>query len=395
MRVLVIGAGLAGLTAGMRLQAQGAEVMVLEARARVGGRVWSHTFENGAVVELGGEWIDSSQGAVRALAQQLGLTMIDTGQDFISRDLIGSKPIPAEDHRRLTESLFDLIETLRPETLDEMTVADVLAILDEGGAAMTVLQSRLAGTFGVPLTQIAATELDAEFGLIQAHTYLRVDGGNDRLTTTMAGQLEVRTSTPVERVLQEDRGVIAHSEGEVHRADHLVVSVPLPIVQGPGFLVDPPFEVRRTLERMRMGSAAKVAVATLEEPPMFRRQEPGIPAWYWTGAGSDGRPRSAVTGFAGTERGVRVLSEEAPGRLARAASETPLSGAPLVVDWATDPWSLGCYSALGPGERALLPGLQRPWGRIVLAGEHVNGSGTIDGAIRSGETAARALLEMM
>jgi len=393
MRVLVIGAGLAGLTAGMRLQDQGAEVTVLEARARVGGRVWSHRFENGAVVELGGEWIDSSQTAVRTLAEQLELAMIDTGQDFISRDLIGSEPIPAEDHRNLTESLFDLIETLGPVALEEMTVADLLSTLDEEGAAMTVLQSRLTGTFGVSLSEISATELDAEFGLTQAHSYLRVEGGNDRLASAMADRLDVRTSIPIERVIQEDRWVVAESAGEVHRADRLVVAVPLPIVRGPGFLVDPPFELRRTLERLRMGVAAKVAVATLGEPPMFRRQEPGIPAWYWTGAASDGRPRQAITGFAGTERGVRVLSEEAPRRLARAAPETPLSGAPLVVDWGADPWSRGCYSALGPGERALLPGLQRPWGRIALAGEHVNGSGTIDGAIRSGEAAARTILE--
>ncbi|MFZ0013268.1 MAG: NAD(P)/FAD-dependent oxidoreductase [Acidimicrobiia bacterium] len=393
MRVLVIGAGLAGLTAGMRLQGRGAEVTVLEARSRVGGRVWSHRFEDGTVVELGGEWIDSSQTAVRSWAEHLGLAMIDTGQDFISRDLIGSEPIPSEDHRRLTESLLDLIETLGTSELEEMTIYDLLANLDEEGAAMTVLQSRLAGTFGVPLSEVAATELDAEFGLTQAHTYLRVDGGNDRLATAMAAQLDVRTSTPVARVVQEAGRVAAHSEAEVHRADRVVVAVPLPIVRAPGFLVDPPFELRRTMGRIGMGTAAKVAVATLDEPPMFRRQEPGIPAWYWTGAGSDGRPRRAITGFAGTERGVRVLTEEAPSRLARAAPETPLSGAPIVVDWAADPWSRGCYSALGPGGRALLPGLQRPWGRIALAGEHINGSGTIDGAIRSGEAAARVILE--
>jgi monoamine oxidase len=64
-------------------------------------------------------------------------------------------------------------------------------------------------------------------------------------------------------------------------------------------------------------------------------------------------------------------------------------GEPLVADWGSDVLAGGCYSVIGPGRRRLLHGLSRPWGRVVLAGEHVNGSGTIEGAIRSGEEAAR------
>ena len=94
MRVLVVGAGLAGLTAAHRLQQGGADVTVFEARERVGGRVLSHVFDDGAVGELGGEWIDSSQPSVRLLAEELRLGMLDTGQDFLTRDLIGRDPIP-------------------------------------------------------------------------------------------------------------------------------------------------------------------------------------------------------------------------------------------------------------------------------------------------------------
>jgi hypothetical protein len=147
------------------------------------------------------------------------------------------------------------------------------------------------------------------------------------------------------------------------------------------------------LSGLRMGVAVKLAVATLDEPPMFRRQEADIPGWYWTGADGDGGTRRAVTGFAGTPRGVEVLKTEAAARLARAVPETAPSGAPLIVDWGSDPWAGGCYSALGPGQRSLLPELQKRHGRVVFAGEHVNGTGTIDGAIRSGIDAARLVLE--
>ncbi|HEY6635372.1 MAG TPA: NAD(P)/FAD-dependent oxidoreductase [Acidimicrobiia bacterium] len=393
MRVLVVGAGLAGLTAAHELQTHGVEVTVLEARDRVGGRVWSHQFDNGAVVELGGEWIDSSQAAVRLLAEDLDLQMIDTGQDFITRDLIGTAPIPDDDHRRLSEILFDVIESIDPIQLETMTIADLLAGVPDNGPAMTVLRSRLEGTMGAELSAVSAADLDLEFGLVQATTYLRVDGGNDRLARALAGRLDVRTGTPVLSVGQDDGSVVAHTNHDEHTADGVVVAVPLPILRTPGFLIDAEPGLVETMTRLGMGTAVKVAAPTQGEPPMFRRQEADIPGWYWTGADASGATRHAITGFAGTRRGVDALTSDVDSRLARALPETPVAGSPIVVDWGTDPWAGGCYTALGPGQRGTLGRLQQPWGRVVFAGEHVNGTGTIDGAIRSGNDAARTLLE--
>jgi monoamine oxidase len=394
MRVLVVGAGLGGLTAATRLQDDGADVTVLEARDRVGGRVLSHSFDDGTVVELGGEWIDSSQQAVRALAERLGLAMFDTRQDFVTRDLIGHSPIDESEHSRLAGWLFDAIETTGPERLELMTLDSFLDTIPDIGPAMTVLRSRLEGTFGVPLSEIAAIDLDEEFGLVQASTYLRVSGGNDNLAKTMAAHLDVRLGVAADRVSQTSTSVRVSSGASGFEADHAVIAVPLPIVRGPGFLDGAPNPLRSALAAMGMGVAAKVVAATEDEPPMFRRQEADIPAWYWTGANGDRSTRRAVTGFAGTARGVRVLVSEASERLHLAVPETAIVGNPVIVDWGAERWSQGCYTALGPGQRALLEELQRPWGRVVFAGEHVNGTGTIDGAIRSGDQAARLLLEM-
>jgi monoamine oxidase len=394
MRVLVVGAGLGGLTAATCLQDAGADVTVLEARDRVGGRVLSHRFDNGAVVELGGEWIDSSQQAVRALAERLGLKMVDTKQDFVTRDLIGHSPIDPTEHSRLAGWLFDAIETTGPERLEQMSLAAFLDTVPDIGPAMTVLRSRLEGTFGVPLVEIAAIDLDEEFGLVQASTYLRVSGGNDSLAKVMAADLDVRTGVAAEHVAQTSTSSRVLAGDTTHEADHVVVAVPLPILRGPGFLDSAPDSLRSALATIGMGTAAKVVVATEAEPPMFRRQEADIPAWYWTGANEDGSTRRAVTGFAGTVRGAKTMVAQASERLRTAVPETAFLGAPVIVDWGAERWSQGCYTALGPGQRRLLTELQRPWGRVVFAGEHVNGTGTIDGAIRSGESAARLILEM-
>jgi monoamine oxidase len=65
----------------------------------------------------------------------------------------------------------------------------------------------------------------------------------------------------------------------------------------------------------------------------------------------------------------------------------------MVVDWGSDLFAGGCYSVIGPGQRRLLDVLSRPWGRLFLAGEHVDGSGTIEGAMLSGERAAQSVLD--
>src|SRR5215210_3907855 len=85
--VVVVGAGLAGLIAAHDLQAADVSVLVLEARNRVGGRLLNHTLENGAVVELGGQWVGPTQDRVLSLAEGLGIGLFPThteGEHFLA-----------------------------------------------------------------------------------------------------------------------------------------------------------------------------------------------------------------------------------------------------------------------------------------------------------------------
>src|SRR3712207_9118203 len=87
--VVVVGAGLAGLAAARDLLAAGLSVLVLEARDRVGGRVLNHTLQNGAVVELGGQWVGPTQDRVLVLADELGVGLFPTyveGEHFLAVD---------------------------------------------------------------------------------------------------------------------------------------------------------------------------------------------------------------------------------------------------------------------------------------------------------------------
>lgn len=385
--VLVVGAGMAGLTAAHDLVASGRRVRVLEARERVGGRVWSPTLGNGSVVEMGGEWLSSGQEAVLAMARLLGLSLVDPGIDFVSRDAVGGEPIPEEEHRRVNRRLAELVAATDPERLQVMSASELIGEMEEDTPAFQVLRSRIEGTQAAPLETVAAAEIGADYGYGEQE-YYRIEGGNDLLARELARNLDVDLGVEVTGVADGPGGVEVLASDLAVGAAAVILAVPLAILGRIDLQPGPPEPLRRAISELRMGTAAKAVVEVEPSPPLFRRQDRDIPAWYWTGLEADGSVRRAITGFAGTGPGVAALTDDPLSRLAAAVPESSIRATPRVVDWAADPLAGGCYSVIGPGQAPLVEGFLEPFGRVVLAGEHTNGSGSIDGAIRSGHRAA-------
>ncbi|HIG27169.1 MAG TPA: FAD-dependent oxidoreductase [Verrucomicrobiales bacterium] len=97
MKIIIVGAGFSGLSAAYKLHESGAEVLVLEARDRVGGRVYSKELSNGAVVEMGGEWIHEGNNLYNSLIDELGLTKTEVGVDFMVRQMMKGEQISVDD----------------------------------------------------------------------------------------------------------------------------------------------------------------------------------------------------------------------------------------------------------------------------------------------------------
>ncbi|MEE9205775.1 MAG: NAD(P)/FAD-dependent oxidoreductase [Acidimicrobiia bacterium] len=389
-RIVVIGAGMAGLTAARRLSQGDHRLTVLEARDRVGGRVLSTTLENGAVVELGGEWLSTDQQAVIALAEELGLRLSPIGLNFAERDLIGAPHIPTEEHGRVSSLITRAIDALPHATRLRITVEDLLGDVDDRSDAFTVVRRRIEGSAAVPLDTLAVDEVMGDYGL-EAASYLRVDKGNQAIAEAMAAQLaDLRLNTPVDAIKSIGGAVEVGAGDLVMTADAVVVSVPLTLLARLRF--EPPLEpaLRRAIHSIAMGTAAKYAAPTEYAPDLLARQSGEEPWWCWTGLGSDGHSRRAITSFAGTQRAIDTISSDWRALLTNAAPEVALGDGSVAMDWGTEQWSLGCYSALGPGDKALL-GAFDTVGPIVFAGEHTSGAGSIDGAIVSGEQAADRL----
>src|SRR4051794_37468511 len=97
MRVVVVGAGFAGLAAADALVARGFDVLVLEARDRVGGRVWSRELPDGAVVEMGAEFILPDNSVIRGVAAGLGLSLFEKGTTYGDREPRGGTPVTRQE----------------------------------------------------------------------------------------------------------------------------------------------------------------------------------------------------------------------------------------------------------------------------------------------------------
>jgi len=123
-RVGVIGAGFAGLAAADTLRAAGAEVTVLEARDRVGGRVWSVPFGEGTVVERGAEFILPGYDSMNALAARFAIPLVLKGTPYGRRVPIGDESVSHSD----LEDAFDRLA--RGEATDAASAADAIATLD-------------------------------------------------------------------------------------------------------------------------------------------------------------------------------------------------------------------------------------------------------------------------
>ncbi len=300
----MVGAGLAGLTCAWTLHRAGHEVIVLEARDRVGGRTWSAALANGVVVERGGEWIDADQHSIRRLCAELELPLAPHGVRFHRRRVAGDVPTLAD----LERTVAAVAEQIPEE--DTNLDAAFLAGIGEGyGGDPTYL--RLATSIaGDPRTASARFNV-ARAAAARLDAAARVVGGNQRIATALAAALgdRVRLTTPVTGVAVGDGHAILSTERESLEVDRAVIAVPLSLVEDlawdPGF----PQAWQEGRTGMATGTAAKLSVPTTNRARPDGVQHPAHAWWAWNSLEPAG------------DAGVRAVSCFAGGPAARDALE--------------------------------------------------------------------------
>ena len=439
--VVIVGAGLAGLTATRELTGAGLDVQVLEARDRVGGRTLNHSVGERPedVVELGGQWVGPTQLEVMALAKELGLDTYPThseGKNLFEAKLGKVKrysgtipmlgPMVMADYGQADLRLKRLIKKVSPESPWEAPNADELDGQSFETWIRRATRTRTArdaiamachAVFAVEPSELSLLHvlfyaasaggwddlLDTEGGAQQD----RIVGGSQLISLRMAEELgdRITLSTPVRSIRTDDDGVVA---GEV-RARRVIVALP-PALAG-RIEYDPilPGPRDQLTQRMPMGSVIKT-MSIYDEP--FWRDEgfsgsavslPGPAQVIFDNTPPNGSP-GVLLGFleAGdarvlgrateTERREAVI--DGLGRLFGPRAAKP-SGY-VEKDWSAEPYSRGCYAGvLGPGAwTAYGRWLREPIDRIHWAGTETatRWMGYFDGAVQSGKRAAAEVM---
>ena len=398
-RVVVIGAGLAGLHAGWRLHLAGIDVIVLEARDRVGGRVWSQATADATIVERGGEFIAPDQEAVRGLCAELGLTLIAHGFSFDRRPTPG-QPAPTAEQLRTALAATRARVAARGE---DFPAAE--AVTARTADAVSVIR-RVETSLTVSLRDASARRLFAggDHGYDPA---VRVRDGNQAIASKLADRLSwrVRLRTPVTAVVQDgsDGVEVRCAGGEILTAALAVVTVPLPLLSE--LVRGLPPAIVAAASRTGFGDAAKLHVPIGAPACPTAVASPAALWWCWTSLAPGGDQSTPVlSAFAGGTGAIAAVGA-ADGAdawraqvLALRPDVVPPAGDALVTHWGAEPWTRGSYSAPRVGlTRADDAAWLQPFGSVVLAGEHTAGeqAGTMNGAAASGARAAASVLQLL
>ncbi|MCC6966626.1 MAG: FAD-dependent oxidoreductase [Nitrospira sp.] len=427
--VIVAGAGLAGLTAAYELQRRGARVTLVEARDRLGGRVWTRRdgFAEEQHAEAGGDMIDPDQETIRRLAKDLGVALspILRGGFAFARHA-GHAPVVM----RASEAgglWVELAQAAEPWVLahrlnerrwdgpiaQQLAGQSVADWLDAIGANRQ-LRARLNGLRGFFLADPAQLSLLALVDQLATESsaldhFYRIRGGNDRLATALADTLQepLLLNTMVRAVAQHRgtvRVTLRRRDGQSHMiADALVLALPATMARRLAFTPSLPVPQRKALRDLHYGAATKTLLQF--DRRFWRRQ--GKPLAYGTdlpiGAIWDGNEEQQGRGgiltlLAGgsTSRDTKQLlaqggAEAVAQRLKWLGATKAVLCASCHVSWEDDPFVRGGYAVFqagyDPEQRAWL---SRPHGRILFAGEQTSlrWQGYMNGAVESGLRAA-------
>jgi putrescine oxidase len=448
--VVVVGAGASGLTAANRLKDAGRRVVVLEARDRAGGRLWTDDVD-GAMLEIGGQWVSPDQDALIETLDELGLETYPRYREGVNvyigpqgelrkfeGEIFPVPPATEQEIVSLIDKLDALVAQIDPERpwdhpqakdLDEISFSRWLETQTDDEEARENIGMFIAGAmltkpahaFSALQALLMAASAGSFSNLVDADFILdrRVVGGLQQVPLLLAERLggAVRLGQAV-RTLRwhpdaPERGVVAVTDQlEVHAA-HVILAIPPILISRISY--EPPLPRRQQQLHQHLSMGFVIKVHAVYETPFWR--EDGYSGTAFSpyevvheayDNSYDGDPRGTLVGFVSDEAAdavFRLTPEERRARILESLSHYygPQALEPVVYfesDWGSEEWTRGAYAAsfdMG-GLARYGEDLRAPVGPIRFSSSDLAGKGYqhVDGAIRVGrETAAGIVAELV
>lgn len=435
MRVVVVGAGMAGLTATRCLRQQNVHVDLIEGGSRPGGRARTvrAPFVDGQYVESGAEWVDTDHHRMRELLKQHRLPLLGKGQEWTTirrllfRDgalldpsqIRFSDPAVDADLARYEQIFVDIAEGItdpaRPDLHPQATSHDALSMSDVakqaglGTMAAMFAQRNSQGEFAAEPAEVSAlfvAQQRAQMAangvgeVVRAH---RIDGGLQRLVDGMVADLDV--SIAFDEMLlriswREDCVELVTSRRTLH-ADRVVLACSLIPLRSVQFDPPLPMPLQAAIDQLGYGAITKTALQypsrrwpagyantsldsqRIYEPTIDQPGDAGVLMAY---IGGDGGRMQALL-----PEDERIGHAAADIETMYHLGDAPLGG--FSRAWSSQPRYGGSYAVYEPGQvTAHWQVLREPCGPIWLAGEHVaTWTGYLEGAVESGQRVAAQL----
>jgi monoamine oxidase len=438
--VAIVGAGISGLTTAYELKKKGIESIIYEATGRAGGRVLTieDAVIDGAHVDFGAEYIDSTHGDLIALSKELNIEIIDLqsdtlnprvyffgGRHFTEEDLVKELQPFVERLTKDVDSIPDELHYSKAESfkeLDSKSVTEYLKEIGVKGWLYDFFEMVITGEYAMEASEQSAINfiyilaLPIKVGspyhaLGAEHEVFKFKGGSQKLIDKLSAQVlaQVKTGWELKKLNKEGKGyqLIFEVEGKTQtvNADLVVLTIPFTVLRSIEMNFKFPERKQRCIDNVGFGIAAKAAMGFKKR--VWREQ--GYQGYTYTdinrttiwdssqGVNITEGSLSFVTGgqesidfqnlnyaqikerwLGGAEKIYPGLTEQYNGRIAKFC-------------WVANPFSKGSYTSYKRGQWSDFAGVeQEPFEKIFFAGEHcsVLNQGFMNGAVESGKKAA-------
>jgi monoamine oxidase len=417
VKVIIIGAGLAGLSAAYKLKQKGISFIILESRNRIGGRVFSHKINKDLVVELGGEWVGNSHTRIQELCSEMGLTLENNQMDthLIYKGAYSPKGqwSYSEKWNAKFKSIIDNYPQLSQDDKQRLDQYDWWRFLINNGCDGRDLDIRelLDSTdFGESIRHVSAFAALAEYAESSEKNEMdqKIKGGNGMLPEALLNKIGrefVFTNHHVQSIIQKDKVEVICTNGMTIEADKLICTAPTFALSKINW--DPVLPQRYT-DALNQLQYARINKQALHFSKRFWKDEAfdlvsdQAPHYFYHATKNQAGPEGVLISYSIGDKAAMNANQSAnviAADISRClepyfGNVKSLLRSQTNYYWGNDAYSRGAYALYGIGQWfGLMPKLKQAFMHTHFAGEHLaDWQGFMEGAINSGEDAADAII---